>query len=719
MAKKTKRPRRLGKGRLDLAGGFPAASDEAWRRLVKRILGDRDIDEVLTRKTYDGIAIHPLYTAEDWRPDEDASGFPGMPPYTRGHRVVGQSAGGWDIGQRHAHPEPSACNQAILDDVERGVTSIELRLDRAGRKGRDSDDPAAVADIAVDGIAISSIEDLDTVLEGVFLDACPIGLRAGAAYLPTAAMLIGLLSRRGIAGKAFAGAFNADPLGALAELGELPTSGADALELMAALARHVAEAFPAATTVAVDATVYHEAGASEAQELACAVATGAAYLRALTAAGLDLATAFRQIALTFATDANLFLSIAKLRAARRLWGRVAEACGTPQATRSMRLQAVTSERMMLRRDPWVNILRGTVAALSASVAGADSIIVLPFTTAIGLPDRAARRIARNTQLVLQQESSLSRVIDPAGGSWAIESLTDAMAQEAWTLFQGIEAEGGMLAAIESGRIQERIAAVAARRAQQVAELGNPLIGTSAFPDLSEQPVGIETVDVPALRSQTAVRLDRHRAGIARTPAAVRLAALAGAAARVRCEAILEGAAAGATLNALYRATSGAKPATAVPLRRVRLGQDFDALRGASDAYLERTGKRPIVFLAAIGSPAQYMTAAAYARNFLAAGGIAAAGDGEDTDGTAAVRAFRSSGARIAVLCSDEAGYRGAGAGLASALTEAGAQLVYMVGRPPGDAGSAAADGVKGFLYEGCDVLAILKAMHRVMGISER
>lgn len=719
MAKKTKRSRRLGKGRLDLASGFPASSDDAWQRLVKRILGDRDIDEALTRTTYDGIAIHPLYTAEDWRPDEDASGFPGMPPYTRGHRLVGLSTGGWDIRQRHAHPDASACNQAILEDLERGVTSIELRLDRAGRKGRDGDDPAAAADIAVDGIAISTIGDLDVVLEGVFLDACPVGLRAGAAYLPAAAMLIGLLSRRGIAAEAFAGAFNADPLGALAELGELPTSGADALDLMAGLARHVAEAFPAATAVGVDATVYHEAGSSEAQELACAVATGTAYLRALTAAGLDLAAAFGQIAFTFATDANLFLSIVKLRAARRLWGRVAEACGTPQAARGMRLQAVTSERMMLRRDPWVNILRGTVAGLSASVAGADSVTILPFTTAIGLPDRSARRIARNTQLVLQQESSLSRVIDPAGGSWAIESLTDAMAKEAWTLFQGIEAEGGMLAAIESGRIQEGIAGVAARRAQQVAELGDPLIGTSAFPDLEEQPAETDVVDVTALRSQAAARLDRHRAGIARSPTAVRLAALAGATAGVRWEAILAGAAAGATLNALYRAASGAEPETAAPLQRVRLGQDFDALRDASDAYLERTGKRPIVFLATIGSQAQYMTAAAYARNFLAAGGIATTGDGEGADRAAIVRAFRSSGAGIAVICSDEAGYRDAGTGLALALTEAGALEVYVVGRRPGEAGSDAFGGVKGFLYEGCDVLAVLKAMQRVMGISER
>jgi methylmalonyl-CoA mutase len=718
MAKKSNRTRRSSTGQFELAGAFPATSDEAWRALVQRILGDRDFDEALTRKTYDDITIEPLYTAKDWHPGEEASGFPGMAPFTRGHRVIGHTTSGWDIRQLHGHPDRSTCNKAILEDLGRGVTSIDLRFDRAGRRGRDSDDPEAAADVGVSGAMIACIDDLDEILDGVYLDACPVGVRAGAACLPAAGMMLALLARRGIASDAFAGALNADPLGALAEMGELATSAEDALGQLAALARHVVAAYPLATAVAVDTTCYHDAGASEAQELACAVATGAAYLRAMTAAGLDLDAAFGQIAFTFSTDANLFLSIAKLRAARKLWGRVAEACGMPTVMREMRLHAVTSERMLSRRDPWVNILRGTVAALAASVAGADSVTVLPFTAAIGIPDAGARRIARNTQLVLQQESSLSRVIDPAGGSWAIENLTDAMAREAWTLFQAIEKEGGMPAAIESGRLRDRIAAVAARRARQVAGLGDPLTGTSAFPNLAEQRVAVEQVDLPKLRRQASARLNRHRARAAKLPAVARLASLADVDAATLCEAIVGGAAAGASLHLLTDASGRANAARAVPLRRHRLSEDFEALRDASDAYLERTGKRPTVFLAAVGTLARYTTALAYARNFLATGGIdAIAGDG-GTKVATIVRRFQSSGADVAVICSDEAGYHAVGPGLAAALADAGAREVYVVGRPAGKDGPFGPAGVKGFLYEGCDVLAQLNGMLQGMGISK-
>lgn len=692
MAKKRKQSGRPGSedDRLALAAGFPASTDEAWQGLVKRILGDRDIDAELARKTYDGIAVRPLYTAADWRPENEASGFPGLAPFTRGHRPIGHAKDGWDIRQLHTHPDRATCNREILADLGRGVMSIELRLDRTG----------------ADGVMVDTVDDLDAVLDGVYLDACPVSLRAGAAFLPAASMLLVLLARRGIDAKVFAGALNADPLAALAAAGTLPQSTEGALEQLGALARHVAEACPAATAVAVDTTVYHDAGASEAQELACALAAGVAYLRAMTAAGLDLDAAFGQIAVTFAADANLFLSIAKLRAARRLWGRVAEACGQPRAVRHMRLHATTSARMLSRRDPWVNILRGTVAALAASVAGVDSLTVLPFTAAIGLPDAHARRIARNTQLVLQQESSLSRVVDPAGGSWAIENVTEDLAQEAWRLFQEIEHEGGLPVALASGSLQARIAAVAETRARRIGALGDPLTGTSAFPNLGEQPVSVEQVDREALRRQSA--------GPARPTLA--LDALGAAGNDRIVAAMLDAAAAGASLDAMVAASARGAAVSVMSLKRWRLGEAFEALRDASDARLEKTGKRPTVYLATVGPLARFTMAATYARNFLGAGGIdAVAGEG-GTDAGAIAAAFRSSGLDIAVICSDATGLKDHGSAVAEALARAGAREVFAVGRPVGDAPIA---GVKEFLYEGCDVLTVLRGLMERMGVLDR
>lgn len=693
---------------MELAGGFPAASDDAWNRLVRRIIGDRSPDEALSRKTYDGIAVRPLYTAADWAAADEASGFPGLAPFTRGHRLTGQSEGGWDIRQLHIHPDAAICSAEVLEDLKRGVTSVELRLDRAGRSGLDAGQPAASELAGIDGVCVSTVDDLDTILKGVFLDACAVSLHAGASFLPMSYVYFEVLARRGVAPASAAGALNADPLAALAESGALPFPADRALEQLGQLAGHVAEAYPAVTAVGVDTTGYHDAGASEAQELACALATGTAYLRALTAAGLDIERAFGQIAFTFSVDANLFLSIAKLRAARRVWGRVAEACGTPKAARGMRLHVTTSMRMLSRRDPWVNILRGTVAALGASVAGVDSMTVLPFTAAIGLPDTAARRIARNTQLVLQQESSLSRVIDPAGGSWAIENLTDAMAQEAWSLFQAIEREGGMLASLEAGALQRRIAAVAETRARQIANLSDPLTGTSVFPNLAEQPVAVERVDLGRLRKDAAARAQKAMAS-ATVPDI-------GSSDDLHAT-ISRGVRDGATLSMLVGALAQGKGARVDALVRRRLGEPFERFRDASQAYSEEKGRPPVAFLAAIGALARYTSAAAYARNFLAAGGIdAIAGEG-GTDAAKIAAEFQASGAEVAVICSDKAGLAEFGADVARALAKAGAREVFVVGRPA--EGEPPVGAVDGFMYDGCDVEAVLRGILERMGILQQ
>lgn len=704
--------------RLELAAGFPAATDEAWAGLVRRIVGAADPEEALARHTYDGVSVKPLYTARDWPAGDELAGFPGFAPFTRGHRVAGQVKDGWDVRQRHLHPDRSECNRQILEDLAKGVTSIELKLDRAGRLGVDGDAAGHREAAGVGGVMVGTIDDLDAILAGVYLDACPVAIDAGAAFLPVSVMMIELLARRRVEPAAFAGAFNADPIGALAGSGHLPGSLENALDQLGALARHVATVCPAATAVGVDATLYHDAGASEAQELACAMAAGTAYLRTMEAAGLDLETAFRQIAFTFSTDANLFLSVAKLRAARRLWGRIAEACGVPRAVRGMRLHVSTSSRIMSRRDPWVNILRGTIAALGAAIGGADSLTVLPFTAAIGHPDATARRIARNTQLVLQQESSMSRVIDPAGGSWAIENQSDALAREGWRLFQEIEGQGGMTVAVRAGRIRDSIAETAAARARHVADLSDPLTGTSAFPNLAEAPVAFEAVDLETLRARAATDLSLQRKRSASSVAAG-ISALRGGEMEALVVAAAECARGGATLGTIVEAAARGDPARAAAMPCRRLGAPFEALRDASDACFEKSGRRPTAYLAAIGPLARFAASAAFARNSLASGGIdAVTGDGGD-DAEAIAQGFGASGTDVAVICSDGDGLRDLGPRLAAALARAGAREIHVAAAPEMAGDIFEGLPIAGYLYAGCDVLAVLQGMMERMGILQR
>jgi methylmalonyl-CoA mutase len=245
----------------------------------------------------------------------------------------------------------------------------------------------------------------------------------------------------------------------------------------------------------VDALPYHEAGGSDADELGCALATGVAYLRALTDAGLDVDTAAGQLEFRYAVSADQFLGIAKLRAARRLWTRVTEVCGVAPAARAQRQHAVTAPAMMTRRDPWVNLLRTTVACFSAGVGGADAVTVAPFDSAIGRPNDFARRIARNTQSILLEESRLAGVIDPAGGSWYVESLTEELARRAWTVFTDLERAGGIVPALASGDLADRLARTRAARAANVATRTDAITGVSEFPNLAERPVDRPSVAV--------------------------------------------------------------------------------------------------------------------------------------------------------------------------------------------------------------------------------
>ncbi|MBD0691671.1 methylmalonyl-CoA mutase family protein [Streptomyces sp. CBMA123] len=526
--------------RLPLAAEFPAAHREQWQQLVEGVLrksGAQPEDgaaaeQALTTALPDGLRARPLYTAENTSAEP---GYPGFPPFVRGGRPQGSAVAGWDVRQRHADPDRRRANEAVLADLEHGVTSLWLEL-------------------GGEGLPVTALPE---ALAGVYLDLASVALDAGPEFTAAAEQLFTLYAERAVSPDAAAGNLGADPLGLQARTGSAAETDVLLTEA-AALAARCATAYPNVRALTVDALPYHEAGASPAQELGCALATGVAYLRALTAAGLPVDTALGQLEFRFAADADQFLTIAKFRAARRLWARVAEVSGASAEASAQRQHAVTSQVMMTARDPWVNMLRTTVACLAAGVGGADAVTVLPFDSALGRPDAFARRIARNTQSILLEESHLARVIDPAGGSWYVEQLGEELAQAAWAWFQEIERAGGQFAALSSGLVGERIAATWAERSGKLAKRREPVTGVSEFPHLDEQPLVREPA--PA----------RHEGG----------------------------------------------------LPRVRRAEAYEALRDRSDAHLAATGARPTLFLASIGTAAAHTGRTTFAANLFQAGGIA-------------------------------------------------------------------------------------------------
>ncbi|MDT4933957.1 MAG: methylmalonyl-CoA mutase [Pseudonocardiales bacterium] len=493
---------------LELAADFPAATRDEWRSLVAAVLrksglpDGADSEGALATSTYDGITIKPLYTADD-AASLNHDGLPGHPPFVRGATPEGAAATGWDVRQRHLDPDPARTNRAALADLAGGATSLWLVLGDGGL----------------------ALADLPAALDGVYLDLAPIALDAGAQTSAAAAALLSLAEHRGVDPTEVSGTLGADPIGMRAR------TGADAdPDLLLGLAEQ-SRAFENLCIATVDGTVYHDAGGSDSAELAIATSVGVAYLRALVDAGLSVDAALRRLEFRFAVSADQFLSIAKLRAARRIWGRVAELSGASAQRRGQRQHAVTSAAMMTQRDPWVNLLRTTIASFAAAVGGAEAITVLPFDAALGLPDDFARRIARNTQAILHDESSLARVIDAAGGSWYIESLTDQLAEKAWSTFTAIERGGGALAGLDGDTIAGLLATTRDARGSDIAHRRAPITGVSEFAFIAESPVVRPPAPTPASGGLPRIRYAqdferlRDRSDAAPTRPAVFLAAL--------------------------------------------------------------------------------------------------------------------------------------------------------------------------------------------------
>jgi methylmalonyl-CoA mutase len=611
---------------LAFTADFPAASEESWRKLVDGVLKGAPFER-LGSVTYDGLRIEPLPARR-----------PAAEPVAARAGDVPRQAFGWQVLARIDQPDPALANATARQELESGATGLSLVFTGAiGNHGFGL--PASEQTLA------RVLEDIDVAATAIELE---FSLEAEAAIDATLAKGLTLFRR------AKDLRIGHDPLGAMALVGSATRRWADEAPHFARRLAALERDGVGQKLAAADGCVIHNAGGSEAQELALALATALAYLRALEAVAIPLERARGMIFFRLAADADQFLTIAKFRALRKLLARVEAACGLSPAPAFV--TAETAWRMMTQRDPYVNMLRATIAVFAAAVGGADAITVLPFTAALGLPDDFARRNARNTQLVLRDESNLAKVADAAAGSGAVEDLTDQLCGAAWTLFQEIEASGGAAAALENGTIQNKVGAVRARRQAAVASGKDALTSATIFPAIDEARVTV----------------------LERTPP---------------------------------HPSAPKRPTTVSwsPLLPIRLAEPFEALRDVSDRILAEFGARPKVFLACLGTEAEFTPRATFATNFFAAGGIAAVCN--TSDASAIASAFASSGAKLACLCAVDKTYESEAANAAAALKAAGARHVYLAGRPAAIEPALRSAGVQSFIYEGCDALAVLEAAH--------
>lgn len=615
---------------------FDPLGREAWRAQVERELRGAPYERLLVRLPW-GDALDPLAVRADFPEDRPPLGSAALAPWARGLAADG-SAGRFDLRALRAEPRPEDAAAAARRDLADGASSLLLRL-------------------GAGGVAVANAVELDRALEGVDLARVALAFEGLADDDATAGWLVELAARRGVDAGALRGSLGADPIGRLARDGALATSLDDALTALGATGARVRDALPGLDTAMADDGAWHDAGATEAQALGYAMATGLAYLRAFTAAGLDVDVAAGQIAFTLSLTGEMVVGIAKLRAARALWARIVEVAGGSPGAGAMTLHARTAERILTRRDPHVNILRNTAALFAALVGGANSALSVDFAHALGGSSALSRRLAQNTALVLALEGGLTRVSDPAGGSWTVETLTERLADAAWAVLQGVEREGGVGAALVAGSVQEAIATARGARDERVRRRKEPITGVSEFPHLDE----------------ARVALDERPAAPAPTPP-----------------------------------LGGERVTRLAP---ARIAEPFERLRDRSDAHLAATGLRPRVVLACLGTEADFTARATWSRAFFEAGGVKALGGGAHDGDAALVAEVVHQGADAAILCSSDAVYAERAEAAARALKErAGVKQLFLAGRPPADREAAyRAAGVDAFVYVGVDVVATLEA----------
>ncbi len=648
---------------LPYLDAFPTPTRDVWRAAVDKVLKGADFEKKLVGRSADGIRIEPLYDAAS------------------GERAFRAEAGRWRVAARLDHPQADEAQALAMADLEGGAEMLTLAFAGA-RAARGY------------GLIADDIKTLDRALDGVMLDLIRLRLDPAPQGRVNALMLAALVEKRGHAPAELSIEFGLDPIGVLASHGLLAAPWPEVGRRLASVIAALKQRGFKGPFITVDTRPWHEAGASEAQELGAALATAVAYLRALEAQGLPLGEARDAIAFTLVADTDEFLTVAKFRAARLLWNRVQQACGlTPKPAT---IHAETAWRALTQRDPWVNLLRGTVAAFSAGVGGADSLTVLPFTAALGLPDAFARRVARNTQLILLEESNLWRVADPAAGAGGFEALTQALCEQGWSRFQDLERERsadlqGVLAGLANGHVQQGLTREHAASAKAIATRRIPITGTSEFPNIRESSVSV--LDVAPVE-KAAPRPSGSTAE--RNPGEI-------------VKSLLDGAKRAEALIPPHQALA------IEPLPSHRLAEPFEALRDEADAR----SQRPAVFLATLGNIADFTARAGFARNLFEAGGLAApSGDGfaqgGATDLDALVGAFRASGAKLACLCGSDTAYAEEGAAAAEALIKAGA-TVWLAGKPGDSEAALNKAGVSSFIFAGCDAVEALERAQAIAG----
>lgn len=663
-----------------------------WKKVVEAELKGASFDKKLVTPTFEGVALQPLYTRADLAGLANIATPPGKVPYLRGVRPFGYKDQPWAVAQEITARSAAEFNAALIGDLMGGQNNIVLKPNTPH------------------GVTIADLADLNTALAGVDFAAVPINIVAGADALPLAAMFLELARARGFTWEKLTGSVASDPLSEWTVTGGLDTKIESCYDGLAGWTAWAAMHAPKLKTLGVNAALWGDAGGTAVHELAFALAAATEYLRALAARGISPDLASARFRFRFSIGPQFFTEVAKFRAFRPLWTRVLVAFGVPASTAvDAFVHAATGRWNKTLLDPQVNLLRVTTEALSAVLGGCDSLHIAPFDQVRGATDDFSRRIARNVHTLLAEEFNFTQTADPAGGSWYVEKLTDKLARKAWELFQVIESRGGLAAALREGYPQQLVSKAAEEKADAIGKRRLGLIGANLFPNLKEKAISAAPAITPVVQD----RLYALYPALAEPPPSIGWPA--------RLEKAFVAARSGAHIDQLVSLAHSNPTAESVIHSVVpwRASFGFETLRQASDAFAQSSGKRPRVFLAKIGPPAQHKARADFSTGFFAPGGFEIMGKQSFDTAEAAAVAALASGAPIAVLCSTDDTYPGLVPAFTAAVKTGSGDgiIVVLAGLPPDPATvtSYRAAGIDAFIHVRANLLESLTQFLQQIG----
>jgi len=699
----------------DLKTDFPIQTFDDWKLQVEKDLKGESFDKKLITKTYEEINLQPLYTSNDIKDLPQINNFPGFNNFLRGGNVSGYTSRSWEIAQEYDQSLPEDLNEDLRSDLKRGLNSINIVLDNPTQLGIDADQSKA-GEVGKDGLSISGVRKMQVLFKDIDLTNQPINISCGFSALPITLLFAAYANETRTSLMNIKGSITSDPYEYLLTKGDLPISLNQIFDEMKLSAELMIKSNSPIKTIGVSGLSFNNAGANAVQELAFTLATAVEYLTEMISRGLKADDVAKRIKFTFGIGSFYFMEVAKLRAARILWNKILEAYEVKEENRKIFIHGKTSQFNQTFFDPFVNSLRTTTEAFSAFVGGVDSLQTNSYDESFNIPDDFSRRLARNTQIILKEESHLEQVIDPAGGSFFVEKLTDDIANSAWKLFQTIEENGGMLKAIQSGFVQNEIVKIADVKKKDFAKRKSILVGTNMYANPKEEMLEIKNKDLHAVYKKRVEYIQKYRVNGDNKKHSSILEKLQNIADTKSydlidnaVDAFLEGASLGEISKSIR--ASAEKGISVTPLEKFRLSEMFEELRIASENYKKKTGSKPKVFLATMGPLKQFKGRADFSRTFFEVGGFEIIYPNGFATTDEAVKSAIESKAQVVVICSTDDTYPDLIPPIVKGIKEKSKDVsVILAGYPKDQIEEHKKSGVADFIYLGADAHKVLSTL---------